>query len=53
MCMLHNMVLLPIFAETAVGYDGPHQREEVAEHDEGMVDGSGTVVTELQLVSEE
>ena len=45
-----NAVHWPVFPEAAVRDDGSHEREEVAQHDEGMVETRGTVVVKVQLV---
>ena len=42
---------IPIFSQAAVGYDGPQEGEKVAEHGKSVVDGSGAIFTEQELVS--
>ena len=39
-----------VFPQTAVRDDGSEEWEKVAEHDEGMVDSSGTVLSEEELL---
>ena len=44
---VYKIMYLPVFSKAAVRDDGPKEGKEVAEHDKGMVDGSGTVLIEL------